>query len=119
MDRNETPRVSPRTVAPAAGDGNDSGGKDNLLGTFLRQRRKAMGLTLAQVASKVNFSLSLVSKAELGQLPEGPTLKLLERLAKTLGVDVMKLVLLKEEDANAAKKSPAGTPAPNQPATQF
>lgn len=84
---------------------NDAQAHDNRLGEFLRQRRKALGKTLAQVASECNYSLSLISKTELGQIPEGPTLKLLERLAKSLAVDITKLVQLKEEDASAARNA--------------
>lgn len=104
LSEHDSGSLLPSTAtASAASENHAARGHNNHLGFFLRQRRKALGKTLAQIASDCNYSLSLLSKAELGQLPEGPTLKLLERLAKSLGVDVTKLVQLKEEDTSAAR----------------
>lgn len=75
---------------------------NNSLGVFVRARRKTLRMTLGKVADKMGCSVSFLSRLELGQLADGPTLSFLERLGTALDTDLIKLVELKQEDATAA-----------------
>lgn len=90
----------------------------NRLGTFVRSRRKSLSLTLAQTAAQAACSLSYISRLELGQLPDGPSANLLERLASALKVDALMLVQLKDEDA-AAPTAPISAQDMTAPATDL
>lgn len=77
---------------------------ENMLGSFIRSKRRTLKLTLVKVADKLGCSVGFMSRMELGQVPGGPTLNFLERLADVLDLDIIKLVDLKQEDAKAVLK---------------
>ncbi len=76
----------------------------NLLGSFIRAKRRSLKLTLVTVADSLGCSVGFLSRMELGQVPGGPTLNFLERLADVLEMDLIRLVDLKEEDAKATQE---------------
>lgn len=78
---------------------------DNSFGTYIRSRRKALGMTIADLAKRSEYSVGYISRLELGQA-DGPSSTALERLAQGLGCDVTVLLRLKD----------AGTQTPELPA---
>lgn len=60
------------------------------LGDVLRQRREAKGLTQAELARKAKITDEYVSMLETGA-KRNPSLAVLQRLAKALGVSVGEL----------------------------
>lgn len=66
------------------------------LGTRIREERKRAGLTQEKFAEKVDLSVDYIGYIERGK--QAPYLKTLERLAKTLGVEVYELFLFREDD---------------------
>lgn len=103
--KNQNLHTPQLTSVPEHGTNNGAPESHNFLGTFVRTHRKSLGRTLAQISSDANCSLTYLSRLELGQLADGPTLDLLRRLSVALGVDVIKLVQLKEEDAKAVMET--------------
>lgn len=65
-------------------------GQAETLGTRLRARRRAEGLTLADVAKRAELSLPYVSNLERGR--GNPTMEALQALAQALGTTVSALV---------------------------
>lgn len=59
------------------------------LGTTIRDRRKAMGLTLAQMAQRTNVSLGYLSQIELGK--NSASIETLYRISLGLGVKIADL----------------------------
>lgn len=59
------------------------------LGNAIRERRKAQGLTLAQLASRANVSLGYLSQIELGK--NSASIETLYRIALALGVKMADL----------------------------
>ncbi len=60
------------------------------LGRTLTQLREAKGLSQADLAHKAKLAREHVNRLEAGR--HGPTLAVLQRLAKALGVPVTKLL---------------------------
>ena len=69
----------------------------------LKRLREAKGLTQVQVASKVGITYAYLSMLESG-VKRNPSLAVLQRLAKALGVSVWKL--LSKEIAGPQKGRP-------------
>jgi XRE family transcriptional regulator of biofilm formation len=61
------------------------------LGKVLKQRREKKGMTQAALAEKVGVGQTYIAKLESGD-KKNPTLDLLKKLAKTLGVPVTELL---------------------------
>ena len=61
------------------------------LGRMLKQRREGKHLTQAQLAHKVGVSQTYIAKLESGD-KKNPTLDLLKKIAKALGVPVTELL---------------------------
>jgi DNA-binding response OmpR family regulator len=59
------------------------------LGTAIRERRKALGLTLAQMAQRTNVSLGYLSQIELGK--NSASIETLYRISLGLGVKIADL----------------------------
>jgi transcriptional regulator with XRE-family HTH domain len=59
------------------------------LGTVIRERRKALGLTLAQMAQRTNVSLGYLSQIELGK--NSASIETLYRISLGLGVKIADL----------------------------
>jgi transcriptional regulator with XRE-family HTH domain len=59
-------------------------------GQNVRARRQAKGVTLEAFADEVGLSYSYVGELERGR--RNPTLKVVERIAATLGADPIKLL---------------------------
>jgi DNA-binding response OmpR family regulator len=59
------------------------------LGTVLRERRKALGLTLAQTAQRANVSLGYLSQIELGK--NSASIETLYRICLALGIKMAEL----------------------------
>lgn len=71
-------------------------GEDQSLGSRLRARRTALGLTLAQVAEKAELSIPYVSNLERGR--GNPTIDALRSIAEALEVTLADLVGDDSED---------------------
>ena len=72
--------------------------KSNILGTFIRNRRKEIGFPdVTSFARHLSRSISYVSRVEVGS-SDGPSLKFLREVASALGVDVKHLLQMKEHD---------------------
>lgn len=67
------------------------------LGARLRELRKAKNLTQRQLAEALKVDFSYVSKIENDRLEHAPSLKVLEHLAETLGVDELELLELADK----------------------
>lgn len=61
------------------------------LGNMLRQLREAKGLTQVEVAKRAKMTQTYVAKLESGD-KKNPSLAILKRLAKALGVPVTELL---------------------------
>ena len=61
------------------------------LGKVLKQRREEKGVTQAALAGKVGVSQAYIAKLESGD-KKNPTLDLLKKIAKALGVPVTELL---------------------------
>jgi len=61
------------------------------LGKVLKQRREEKGMTQAVLAEKVGVGQTYIAKLESGD-KKNPTLDLLKKLAKALGVPVTELL---------------------------
>jgi transcriptional regulator with XRE-family HTH domain len=71
----------------------------NKLGDFLKTRREALGLTQRSLAQKLGVEASHVAFIESGR--RKPSLKLVARLADTLGLDRQELLVLAHPEAKA------------------
>lgn len=74
-------KIQGRPTMPAMGE----------IGTYCRERRKALGLTLAGVAAKSGLSEQAISMIELGQRRKLQA-ETVTRLARGLEVDAMDLL---------------------------
>jgi len=59
------------------------------LGAAIRERRKALGLTLAQMAQRTNVSLGYLSQIELGK--NSASIETLYRISLGLGIKIADL----------------------------
>ena len=64
-------------------------------GKYVRKRRKAMNMTQAELAAKLNISDKAVSKWEMGK--SFPDITILEQLAEELGITLSQLIMCDEE----------------------
>lgn len=64
----------------------------NDLGTYLRSRRKRLGLSQRQVAAQAGVHHSKLGRLENGEISERPNPEHLQRIADVLGVNVSKLL---------------------------
>jgi transcriptional regulator with XRE-family HTH domain len=71
----------------------------NKLGEFLKTRREALGLTQRALAQKLGVEASHVAFIESGR--RKPSLKLVARLADTLGLDRQEVLVLAHPEAKA------------------
>jgi transcriptional regulator with XRE-family HTH domain len=71
----------------------------NKLGEFLKTRREALGLTQRALAQKLGVEASHVAFIESGR--RKPSLKLVARIADTLGLDRQELLVLAHPEARA------------------
>lgn len=71
----------------------------NKLGEFLKTRREALGLTQRALAQKLGVEASHVAFIESGR--RKPSLKLVARVADTLGLDRQELLVLAHPEAKA------------------
>jgi transcriptional regulator with XRE-family HTH domain len=71
----------------------------NKLGEFLKTRREALGLTQRALAQKLGVEASHVAFIESGR--RKPSLKLVARIADTLGLDRQELLVLAHPEAKA------------------
>ncbi len=78
--------------------------KPPALGSLLRQRRRQLDLTQAQVAAKVGCRANYVGYLESGARHPSPTMVV--RLAKTLDLDPQELLLLANPQVRAAMTTP-------------
>jgi transcriptional regulator with XRE-family HTH domain len=85
----------------------------NKLGEFLRTRREALGLTQRVLAEKLGVEASHVAFIESGR--RKPSLKLVARIADTLGLDPQELLILAHPEAKqlltATKLEPPKQPS--------
>ena len=81
----------------------------NKLGEFLRTRREELGLTQRQLSQKIGVEGSHVAFIESGR--RKPSLKLVGRMADTLGVDRQELLVLAHPEAKALIAEPASEPS--------
>ena len=81
---------------------------DNIqFGAFIAQLRKEQGLTQKELADKLNVTDKAVSKWETGK--GFPDVKLLEPLARALGVSLVELMQGKRQEADTLTVAEAGT----------
>jgi len=57
-------------------------------GEWVRRIRKASALTQTALADKVNVTQERISEIERGEGPQGPTISLLDRIAKACGREI-------------------------------
>lgn len=67
------------------------------LGSRIRERRKALGLTQRQLADRVGIDFTYLSKIENDVMPYSPSTKALKRFADALQVDELELLQLAEK----------------------
>ena len=60
---------------------------ENKLGQYMRERRKAQGLTLEQVAKRSGVGVPRICEYELGK--RSPTSGPLLKICKAIGVDIL------------------------------
>ena len=82
----------------------------NKLGKFLKTRREALGFTQRELAAKFGVEASHVAFIESGR--RRPSLKLIARIADTLGVDRQELLVRVRPEAKALLVEPATKPSP-------
>jgi len=73
------------------------------LGKRIREERKIKGLTQEKLAEKVELTPVYIGYIETGK--QAPYLKTLERIAKSLGVEVYELFMFEEGEKRAARKA--------------
>jgi transcriptional regulator with XRE-family HTH domain len=76
----------------------------NKLGELLKTRREALGLTQRELARKIGVEASHIAFIESGR--RKPSLKLVARIADTLGVDRQELLVLAHPEAKALLAEP-------------
>jgi transcriptional regulator with XRE-family HTH domain len=81
----------------------------NRLGELLKTRREALGLTQRELAQKIGVEASHIAFIESGR--RKPSLKLVVRIADTLGVDRQELLLLAHPEAKALLAEPQFEPS--------
>jgi len=85
------------------------------LGEFLKARRTALGLTQRSLAQKLSVEASHVAFIESGR--RKPSLKLVARIAETLGLDPQELLVLAHPEARVllspTESKPRTTQAPS------
>ena len=82
------------------------------LGEFLKARRTALGLTQRSLAQKLSVEASHVAFIESGR--RKPSLKLVARIAETLGLDPQELLVLAHPEARVLlSPKPRTTQAPS------
>jgi transcriptional regulator with XRE-family HTH domain len=85
------------------------------LGEFLKARREGLGLTQRSLAQKLGVEASHVAFIESGR--RKPSLKLVGRIADTLGLDRQEVLLLAHPEARAllsrTDSEPRSTPPPS------
>lgn len=80
---------------------------DNIqFGAFIARLRKEMGLTQKELADRLNVTDKAVSKWETGK--GFPDVKLLEPLARALGVSLVELIQGKRQEADTLTVAEAG-----------
>ncbi|MFZ3577240.1 helix-turn-helix domain-containing protein [Virgibacillus sp. DJP39] len=67
-----------------------------MIGKNIQEIRKQKGLTLSELALRANVSKSYLSNIERN-LNMNPSIQIMEKLAKVLGVDLRKLIDLKSD----------------------
>jgi len=77
---------------------------EQLLGRRIRELRKARNLTQEQFGERTGINYKYLGAVERGQ--ENPTVKVLERIARALGVALWELFVLEhlEPDSKALKR---------------
>ena len=95
-------------------DGKQTVQATNRLGMFMRERRKELGKRLIDIAEIASVTPGYISKLELGQISDGPSLAAMGRLADALKVDVTVLTRLKEQDAGGQKPAFAVPPTDDE-----
>jgi transcriptional regulator with XRE-family HTH domain len=87
----------------------------NKIGELLKPRREALGLTQRELAQKIGVEGSHIAFIESGR--RKPSLKLVARIADTLGVDRQELLVLAHPEAKALlaqrQLEPSRKPAPS------
>jgi transcriptional regulator with XRE-family HTH domain len=87
------------------------------LGEFLKTRREDLGLTQRQLAQKIRVEASHVAFIENGR--RKPSLKLIARMADTLGLDRQELLVLAHPEAQSLIAEPSlETPKTETPSWQ-
>jgi transcriptional regulator with XRE-family HTH domain len=81
----------------------------NKLGELLKTRREALGLTQRELAQKIGVEASHIAFIESQR--RKPSLKLVARMADTLGVDRQELLVLAHPEAKALIAEPAPEPS--------
>jgi transcriptional regulator with XRE-family HTH domain len=84
------------------------------LGSLVRQRRKALGLTQEELARRASLSLGVVHRLEAGRIRD-PHYSTLEAMAGALGVDVGELL----RDTYPLGRAPSGSGQPETLAEQL
>lgn len=87
--------------------------RTNNLGEFLKARREGLGLTQRSLAQKLGVEASHVAFIESGR--RKPSLKLVGRLADTLGLDRQEVLLLAHPEARALLSRTEAEPRPRPP----
>lgn len=72
---------------------------------FVEQTRKAANLSQAQLAKKVGVTQARISQVESGEGPLGPSISLLERIAKACG-GLLRLSFEKLPEKVSSRASP-------------
>jgi transcriptional regulator with XRE-family HTH domain len=83
------------------------------LGEFLKARREALGLTQRSLAQKLGVEASHVAFIESGR--RKPSLKLVARIADTLGLDRQEVLLLAHPEVSVLLSTTESEPRPRPP----
>jgi transcriptional regulator with XRE-family HTH domain len=83
------------------------------LGEFLRARREALGLTQRSLAQKLEVEPSHVAFIESGR--RKPSLKLVARIADTLGLERQEVLLLAHPEVSVLLSRTEAEPRPTPP----
>ncbi|MCA1006547.1 XRE family transcriptional regulator [Rhodococcus hoagii] len=73
------------------------------LGSRVQRARRAAGLTLAEAATQTDVSVSMISAIERGD--KAPTVVVLDRIARGLGVDLAALVTGDERERTVVRRA--------------
>jgi transcriptional regulator with XRE-family HTH domain len=92
--------------------------RTNNIAELLKGRREALGLTQGSLATKLGINAAYVSLIESGQ--RKPSLKLVARLADTLGLDRQQVLLLAHPEASTlVSRTEAERPKPSRSWQRF